>query len=367
VRSLVFGLTLLVFAMPTLAVDSPGLDRLMGGRGRANHQEKIEKLMFKNGKGYTWKDFSDWGKELFFNGQVKKPPTGPHPSKPISKYFKCISCHNYEREDPVLTNQDPEARFEWIEKTGQEIYLLQGATMWGVVNRETFYPDYYAIYHHLCVPKGKKRPTTPCGPLLKVCGPGCRTMDPSSLEDAIQVCSAYCSAGRYLEQWELYALLTFFWDKEIRLKDLDLSPGEAAHVEAILTSPSPDPEYAKRLRSFLAGKYARKSDNTFRGDFESTKYTREGSIMVQYQDGARYTGDSDRGGRLWRSSCARCHGTKNLPQKATHFTRDLAKFHKMLAKGTRRRDKPYMPNFTLERLSRQQAADILLYLRQIAR
>ena len=366
-RSLVFVLAMLAFATPTLAVDSPGLDRLMGGKGRVNHEKKIKKLVFKDGKRYSWKDFSNWGKELFINGQVKRPPKGRRPSKPISKFFNCMGCHNYEREDPDLTNQDAEARFEWIEKTGRGIYLLQGATMWGAVNRETFYPDYYAIYHHLCVPKGKKPPSTPCGPLLKVCGPGCRTMDPDSLEDAIQVCSAYCSAGRYLEEWELYALLTFFWDQEIRLKDLDLPPEQAAHVQAILTSHSADPQYAKGLRHLLAGKYAKKAENTFLGDFKSTRYTRQGSIVVEYEDGTKYTGDSGRGERLWNLSCARCHGIKNLPQKATHFTRDLGKFHKMLAKGTRHRDEPYMPNFTLERLSRQQAADILLYLRQIAR
>jgi hypothetical protein len=96
-RSFTALLVMLVFATPTLAADSPGLDRLMGGKGRANHQKKIEKLLFKGGKSYTWKDFSSWGKELFINGQVKKPPTGSRPSKPISKYFKCASCHNYER------------------------------------------------------------------------------------------------------------------------------------------------------------------------------------------------------------------------------------------------------------------------------
>jgi hypothetical protein len=366
-KFLFFVLAMMVIATPTLAANSPGLDRLMGGEGRVNHENKIKKLVFRDGKTYSWQDFSDWGKELFTKGQVKRPPTGPHPSKPISKHFKCMNCHNYEREDPLLTNQDPEARFEWIEKTGRGIYLLQGATMWGVVNRETFYPDYFAIYHHLCVPKGEKPPSTPCGPLLKVCGPGCRTMDPDSLEDAIQVCSGYCSAGRYLEQWELYALLAFFWDQEIRLKDLDLPSEEAAHVEAILTSPSPDSQYARALRHLLAGKYANKAGNTFRGDFKSSGYTPQGGIVVEYEDGTRYTGESGKGERLWKLSCARCHGTKNLPQKATLFTRDLEKLHKMLAKGTRHRNEPYMPNFTLQRLSRQQAADILLYLRQIAR
>ncbi|MGD9034094.1 MAG: hypothetical protein PVH02_15605, partial [Desulfobacteraceae bacterium] len=54
-RSLIIVLALLVFATPTLAADSPGLDRLMGGKGRANHQKKIKNLVFKGGKRYTWK------------------------------------------------------------------------------------------------------------------------------------------------------------------------------------------------------------------------------------------------------------------------------------------------------------------------
>ena len=364
-RTLLLGLTMLVFATPTLAADSPALDRLMGGQGRAHHQNRIEKLFFANGKTYTWKDFSGWGKEIFLNGSVKKPPTGTRPSEPISKYFKCITCHNYDREDPDLTNQDPEARFHWIEKTGQKIYLLQGATMWGIVNRETFYADYYGIYHHLCVPEGKKPPSTPCGPLLKVCGPGCRTMDPASLEDAIQVCSAYCSAGRYLQEWELYALLAFFWDQEIRLKDLDLTPEQAAHMKKVLTSRSPDPQYAKGLRGLLAGKYAKKAGNTFRGIPKATKEALGGTLVVEYGNGREFAGDSGRGERLWQLSCGRCHGMENMPAKAKYFTEDLDKFHKMIAKGTRNRDKPYMPNFTLERLSHQQSADILVYLKSL--
>jgi len=191
-------------------------------------------------------------------------------------------------------------------------------------------------------------------------------MDPDSLEDAIQVCSAYCSAGRYLEAWELYALLAFFWDQEIKLHDLDLSPEQSAHLKTLLKSPSPDHRSAERLRVLLAGKYAKKADNTFRGVFKGISYTPQGSITVGYEDGTTFTGHPGRGERLWPLSCGRCHGTKNLPQKAKHFTQDLGKFHKMLAKGTRHRDKAYMPNFTLERLSRQQAADILVYLRQIA-
>lgn len=355
----------LLVAAPAPADDSPGLDRLLGRQGRLDHQKRIESLVFENGNTFGWKNFSAWGREIFLKGSVENPPTGPSPSEPISKFFTCTTCHNYAREDPDLTVQDPDARFEWAEKTGRQIFLLQGATMAGAVNREAFYADYFAIYHHLCVPKGSERPSTPCGPVLKVCGPDCRTMDPSNLDDAIQVCAAYCSAGRYLDEWELCALLTFFWDQEITLDDLELSPEQAARVKAVLTAPAPDPQAAETLREHLAGKYAKKAGNTYRGIPKTITDKDEGGWVVQYEDGRRFSGDAVRGERLWQLSCGRCHGVDHMAAKAKYFTEDLDKLHKMIAKGTRHSGRPYMPNFTLERLSRQQSADILVYLKSL--
>ncbi len=365
-----FLLLVLISFRPVFSADSPGIDMLMGGQGRTEHQERISKMVFEDGKTYGWKDFSGWGREIFFNGYVKNPPTGPDSSKPVSKKFKCIVCHNYEREDPDLAVQDPEARFEWIEKTGAKIFLLQGTTMSGVVNRETFYPDDFGKYHNLCVPKGEGPVWLPCGPLFGICRPGCRTMDPDSLEDAIQVCSNYCSVGRYLERWELYALLAFFWDQEIKLEDLDLSPERATEVTEILALPSPGSEGVKKLRGLLANKYSKKADNTYRGIPKVVKDNSGGTSVVEYKDSSRFTGDPDRGERLFKLSCGRCHDRKDdpfTPDKASHLTEDLEKFHKMIAKGTRSSYKHYMPNFTLERLSRQQAADILMYLQEFSK
>ena len=61
-------------------------------------------------------------------------------------------------------------------------------------------------------------------------------MDPTSLVDATQVCSAYCNVGRHLEEWELYAFLAFFWDREITIGDLDLSEDEASLLRDVLAS-----------------------------------------------------------------------------------------------------------------------------------
>lgn len=372
-KSYVSSLFLLLFLIspkPVFSADSPSLDMLMGVQGRMEHQEKISRLVLEEGKAYSWDDFSGWGREIFFNGYVKNPPTGPNPSKPVSNKFKCVVCHNYEREDPDLSVQDPEARFDWIENTGAEVFLLQGVTVAGVVNQETFYADDFAKYHNLCVPKDDGPVWLPCGPIFGICRPGCRTMDPNSLEDAVQVCSNYCSVGRYLERWELYSLLAFFWDKEIKLEDLDLSPGQATKVKEVLTLPSPEPEEAKKLRNLLSSKYSKKAGNTYRGIPRVVKGTSEVILFLEYTDGSRFTGDPDRGERVFKLSCGRCHDRKDRPfttENAKQFTENLEKFHKMIAEGTRSSYKRYMPNFTLERLSRQQAADILMYLQEFSK
>jgi len=360
----------MVAVAPAVATESPGLDALLGGSGRATLQAGLKTLVFADGKTYSWQDYSAWGKEIFLSGRVVTPPTGSVPSKPVSKYFTCARCHNYEREDPVLPVLDPEARFEWIERTGKNIFLLQGATLWGGVNRKTFYAGDYSKYHDLCVPQGEELfPWLPCGPIFGWCLPGCRTMDPDTLVDATQVCSHYCSVGRYLKAWELSALLAFFWDQEIRLDDLDLTPQTRAEAQAVLTTPAPDPRETKRLRYVLAGAYANTAGNTFRGLPQLAADSAPGKPVVAYPDGSKFTGDFRRGAHLWKMSCARCHEAKERPltrEKAKDFSEDVEDFHAMIAKGTRHSFRRYMPNFTLERLSRRQSTDILAFLQQFA-
>lgn len=355
---------------PGLAADSPGLDLLLGGSGRASVQAAVKALAFDGGKTYSWEDYSAWGRELSVSGRVTKPPAGPAPSRPVSKFFTCVRCHNYDREDPVLPVQDPEARFDWIERTGGKIFMLQGATLWGAVNRKTYYAGEYAKYHDLCVPKGRELSSwLPCGPIFGFCLPGCRTMVPDSLVDATQVCSNYCSVGRYLEPWELYALLAYFWDREITLADLDLTPQAQAEVLAALTVSAADPLEVRRLRGLLAGAYSDTAGNTPVGVPKLTGDTAPGRPVVVYPDGSRFTGDFRRGAKLWKLSCAHCHEPGERPltrKKAGEFSGNVDGFYAMIAKGTRHRFRRYMPNFTRERLSRGQSADILAFLQRFA-
>jgi mono/diheme cytochrome c family protein len=237
--------------------------------------------------------------------------------------------------------------------------------MWGMVNRKAFYNGYFETYHDLCVPRGKGRRLWPCGPVLGFCAPGCRRMNPSSVDDAIQVCAKYCGVGRHLDEWEFCALLAFFWDQEVRLNDLDLSPDEAERATTVLTAPAQDPGEVSELRRLLSAKYAKKAGNTFRGIPNVAKDAVKGTLIAEYQDGSRFAGEAGRGEKLYPISCGRCHGTPINAFMAGLLGGDSGKFCRMLAEGTAHRGKPYMPNFTLERLSRQQAADILAYLLHI--
>src|SRR5687768_8146241 len=80
---------------------------------------------------------------LFLTGRAIGPDGNE--SRLQSKHYKCTNCHNTVREDPVLNNSDPEARLTYSNEMG--LPFLQGTTMWGVVNRETWYNgDYFTKY-----------------------------------------------------------------------------------------------------------------------------------------------------------------------------------------------------------------------------
>ncbi len=71
--------------------------------------------------------------------------------KPQSKHFVCTSCHNVVREDPDLSKTDPQARLEFARDQG--IPFLPGTSLYGAVNRTSFYNgDYEKKYGDLVKP-----------------------------------------------------------------------------------------------------------------------------------------------------------------------------------------------------------------------
>lgn len=304
-----------------------------------------------DGKSFSWKQYSDWGKELFLTAQTMRPPTGPAPSPVLSDFYRCVDCHNNRREDVNLTVQDPEVRATMIENAPRPagadptpLFLATGTTLWGAVNRESFYNDSYQAYHGLEVV-------------------GERPMDPTSLEDATQVCCQYCSVGRFAEPWEIVSLLTYFWDLEVKLADLELPKEIEAAAQARLRAPgTADAQEVQRMRDFLQRLYLRRAGDTYTA--VPTEIGKES--IGPYPDKVEYQGDPTVGKRLYALACDRCHGAdKPNETEGPDLVRDLKRFHTILSKGTEQDDQPYMPMFTSQRLSRQQIVDIQAYLLSI--
>ena len=88
-----------------------------------------------------------------------------------SKHFLCTSCHNVQKEDPDLKISDPQARLLYAKEKG--IPFLQATTLYGAVNRSSFYNDDYEKKY---------------GDLVKPTR--------NNLREAIQLCAVECSQGR---------------------------------------------------------------------------------------------------------------------------------------------------------------------------
>jgi mono/diheme cytochrome c family protein len=212
--------------------------------GCQQHKKDIAALNI-NGRSYSWEDYARWGKQVFNQGYAEKPPAGPFDfddqsrSLRISDYpdYTCSRCHNNLREDPVLTDQDPEARFSYIQSRKPADYrtsplkMVQGVTMWGGVNRMRFYNGLFSYFDKICVPaettlyrnpkdpEGRNYKPVDCsGSHFAPCSIGCRQIDTSSLKDANQTCGRYCGVGRFLEDWEMMALQTYLWEAGVRLE-----------------------------------------------------------------------------------------------------------------------------------------------------
>ena len=342
---------------PTSNVDGVpdvGIDELLGRGGRKAHAERLARTKV-GGKVYGWDDYERWGKELYFNCQVAKPPIGPAPSKLISEFYKCSHCHNHLREDRILSKQDPENRFAMIlEQPAKKIEpgaldaplrLQPGTTMWGAVNRDSFYNDSYMIYHRLTVGGG-------------------RPMNPQSLEDATQVCCTYCSVGRLAEEWEILAMLTYFWSLEVKLADLDLPTAAAATMAAVLRAPSSerDPVQVANARKTLGQLYLARAGDEYTAVPKDLKTDSQGP----YPDKAQFQGDVAIGKKLYSVACDHCHGEGKPNETAgSDLVRNLSKYHAVLAYGTQQDKEAYMPMFSRQRLSRQQIADIQAYLKSL--
>ncbi len=262
-------------------------------------------------------------------------------TRSLSPAFVCTDCHNLVREDPDLAQSDPEARLDYAVE--HDLPLLPATTLWGLVNRSSWFnDDYVDKYGELVAPAH------------------------DSLGDAIRLCAAECSQGRLVADWEVEAMLAYFWTLEITVGDLGLGEAERAAVVLGLEGEAGRAEALDLLRGrFLAASPATAADPP-----------------ADRSLGYGNAGDADRGGVIYERSCMHCHDRgrpgKLVPlregknDEARLFRQrtkpDNRSYFQVIRYGTRARGVPmvYMPFYPAERLSDAQVDDLSAWIRQRA-
>jgi len=254
-----------------------------------------------------------------------------------SKHFVCTSCHNITKEDPDLSKVDPQARLDYCAENGMP--YLQGTTLYGAVNRMSFYNgDYEKKYGDLVTPAR------------------------NNLREAIQLCAVECSQGRRLNTMELESVLGYLWTLDLKLADLNLKDEEFQKIESHLKDNSKDHTSAIAL---LKSKYLQYSPAHFVAPPADRK------------KGNGLTGDLENGKKFYETSCLHCHENErysffNLDDSKQSFCYLNGRFgkysHASVYQVARWGTPPhpgkraYMPQYTAEKMSEQQLADLRAYI-----
>lgn len=212
--------------------------------------------------------------------------------------------------------------------------------MYGIVNREHWYNDDYQLkYGDLVLPSR------------------------DTLLNAIHLCSVECSQGRALDTWELEAVMAYLYSIGYKMNDLNFTEAELSTIKnAIETNTGKEKAIA-----LIKSKYFTKSPAKFLDPLpqEARKYGVDGN--------------PEAGKKIYESSCLFCH----KPGRVTEYVLDSEKLtfkhlkkhlsdnthystYEITRKGTYAKNgyKPYMPNYTLERMSHQQLEDLVAYINQ---
>lgn len=261
-------------------------------------------------------------------------------SKTQSKHFTCIACHNVEMEDPDLANPDPEARLKYAKEN--DLPYLQGSTLYGIVNRTSFYNgDYVKKYGDLVEPTRH------------------------DLREAIALCATECSQGRPLKKWEMESVLAYLWTIDLKLGDLNITDDEMQLINQAFNSGNNRAEAIKLIKS----KYLDHSPATFVDPPENR------------QEGYQLEGNAGNGQLIYELSCQHCH--LNHPFSYLTLDNDALTFKHLLHKageysphsiyqvvryGTSPAggDEAYMPLYPEEKMTNQQMADLRAYIEVMA-
>ena len=204
------------------------------------------------------------GRDIVFNGFSKGKEKS---SKKQSKHFVCTSCHNVVKEDFDLSVSDPESRLLYTTQKG--IPFLQGTTLYGAVNRTSFYNGDYEKQYGELVDEARH-----------------------DIRKAIQLCATECAQGRALKSWEIESILAYLWTIDLKVSDLNLTETEKTLIE----NAKRDDENKAEAISVLKSKYLQASPADFSYPPEDRKIGYKGK-----------EGNPQNGKLIYDSSCLHCH------------------------------------------------------------
>lgn len=257
-------------------------------------------------------------------------------SRRQSKHFTCLACHNIEREDEDLSDPNPESRLSYVSK--HQLPFLQGSPLFGIVNRRKFYNgDYEKKYGTLVEPAR------------------------NDIREAIQLCAVECSQGRRLKDWEVESVLAYLWTLELKVKDLELSEEEMRIVGHAFDTGKDK----KHAISILKSKYMEYSPATFVAPPDDR------------QTGDGLKGNALTGHLIYKHSCQHCHYDNqysfllldNSKSTFEHLLKEAGTYHphslyQVVRYGTPPKGgkEAYMPQYTKEKMTDQQLADLRAYI-----
>ncbi|MTB52413.1 c-type cytochrome [Lewinella sp. W8] len=255
-----------------------------------------------------------------------------------SAHFKCTSCHNLEREDAVLTDLDPTARLAYAEE--HDLPFLPGTTLWGAVNRESYYNGDYEKKYGDLVKSARK-----------------------DLREAIQLCATECAQGEALTDLEMESVLAFLHTIGLRLSDLPEGAPGAERINRVLRQGD---DNKRSMINTLKTYYALASPATF--------------VLPPEDRKAGYPTDPGQpavGQVIYERACLHCHEnqrysffelgetqydynfmTKHFPRYTRYSIYQVSRYGTSPIPGKR----AYMPHYTEERMSNQQIEDLRAYL-----
>ncbi|MBC6995783.1 cytochrome c [Neolewinella lacunae] len=256
-----------------------------------------------------------------------------------SAHFKCTSCHNVVREDPILHLPDPAARLAYA--SANNLPFLPGTTLWGAVNRKSYYNgDYEKKYGDLV--KNARR----------------------DLRGAIQLCATECAQGQALDEVAMESVVAYLHTIGLRVKDLPETAPSLEQINGAISRKSAENESLVRE---LEASILTASPATF--------------VLPPTDRNVGYpvaeAPDLAHGEALFQRSCLHCHGqrrysffelaesdfhynylTKHFPRYTRYSTYQVVRYGTSPIPGKL----AYMPHYTAERMSDQQVEDLRAYL-----